>query len=103
MTQYNREHLRLTSSTDTTIPVWGFSPVGSTHAKSVPKSLKTDLSSSVSEEQASVMQTLPEESSYIRRDEVDSLPPAKLINLPLLRDRGIGQNDHLTPNQSGVL
>ena len=33
----------LTSSIETTIPFWGCSPVGSTHAKSFPKSLNTYL------------------------------------------------------------
>lgn len=84
---------RLTSSMCTIIPDCGFSPVGSTQAKSLPKSLNTDLMSAQHAQDLPL--DLPEQSPDVGSNEVDALCAAELVDFHLLRDRSVGEDNSL--------
>jgi hypothetical protein len=72
--------------------------VGSTHAKSFPKSLNTYLESQLGP--AGSRSYPPKETPDIGCGEVDPIASTELINLNLLGDGCVGEYDHLRASAS---
>ena len=72
--------------------------MGSTHAKSFPKSLKTYLECQLG--RAGSQSYIPKETSDIGCGEVDPVASTELIDLNLLGNGSVGEYDHLRSSAS---
>ena len=89
-----------TLAMDTIIPDKGCSPVGSTHVKLVPKSLKMDLQNSVKREKKLMCKnTIPKQSTSLCSNKMHAILMCPVIDFYLLRPRCAAKNNNLGLSQ----
>jgi hypothetical protein len=77
------------------MPVKGCSPVGSTHVKEGPKSLKTQLREGQPQCRAPRSRDSPKETAHIGADKADPVGMAIVVDFELLGKWRVGEDDSL--------